>query len=325
MTRTQLLAAEGSLLAGGLLLLFLLFGFPLSGSGDGPVVDGDVAGAVDVNVKPGEPGGDGGGDTGGGRCALPVDRDFLSANQIVTFYGNPYTEHLGILGELPPEQLIQRLKEQAERIDGANGFRGVQMGLHLVSTTAQPDPGSDGLYRLQTDLETLGEWVDLACDNGLLIFLDLQVGHADVAAEVERIAPLLAEPHVELALDPEFRMAPGEVPGQAIGSYTAEEINGVQELLEAIVEENGLPDKVLVVHQFQENMIERPWEIAVYARVRTVVVMDGFGEPASKKAQYIRYAQPGPYSGMKLFYKQDHPLMTEEEVARLRPDVIIYQ
>jgi hypothetical protein len=328
-----MVAVEGSLIAAGLLLLFLLFGSPLSGGGDSPVADGDVAGAVDVSVRPGGGGGNGGGGVNGGQnggqalgeCALPVDRDFLSSNQIVTYYGNPYTADLGILGELPPAQLLERLKEQAQKYDSVNGFRGVQMGLHLVSTTAQPNPGNDGLYRLQVDMDTLREWVDLACENGLLLFLDLQIGQADLAAEIERIAPLLAEPHVELALDPEFAMAPGEIPGQAIGSYTAEEINQVQEVLEGLVEEKSLPDKILLVHQFKETMIDRPWDIATFPRVRTAVVMDGFGDPPSKKQQFLNYAQPAPYSGIKLFYKQDQPLMTEEEIARLRPDVAIYQ
>jgi hypothetical protein len=331
MTRAQLIAAEACLVAAGLLFLYFLFGRPFDGAGGGGSVGDEIAGAAGVSVDP--MGGPGTGESDATdddkpavhECARPVDRDFLSSNQVVTFYGSPYSGALGILGELPPEQVIERLKAQAQLYDEANGFRGVQMGLHVVSTTAQPSPGSDGLYRLQVDMETLREWVDRACDNGLVIFLDIQVGHADFAAEVERLAPLLAEPHVHLALDPEFKMKPGEVPGQAIGGYTAEEINQVQATLQRIVEEKGLPDKILVVHQFQENMIDRPWDIAQYGNVRTVVVMDGFADPASKKAQYLRYAQPAPYSGIKLFYKQDHPLMTESEVVRLRPDVIIYQ
>lgn len=331
MTRAQLVAVEGIIVLVGLLLLYLIAGLPVASGDPTPVVvegtdfiaavrhnggssSGSEASIVDPEAR-----------TVDSQCGIPTDRDFFAANQIVSYYGNPYTGDMGILGQLSPPDLVERVKEQARDFDGANGFRGVQPALHLVSTTAQPHPGSDGRYVLHVDDETLAQYVDLACEAGLLVFLDLQIGRSDLAAEIQRIRPFLEQPHVHLALDPEFAMDEGEIPGQVIGEFDAGEINYAQEVLQEIAESKGISDKVLIVHQFTESMIERPGDIADYARVRVIVDMDGFGDPASKRQKFIWHAQPAEYSGIKLFFQQDQPNMTSLEVAKLRPDLVIYQ
>ena len=330
MTRTQLIIAEGALLLGGLLLLILATGFPFGGGGgdddDGASGDGDDVAVIETQEPTADAGDDGDDPPQGlGECAIDTGRDFFSANEIVSFYGSPYAEALGILGQLPMEELAPRLDQQASSIDAANGFRGVKGALHIISSTAQIQPGNEGEYVLHVDLETLRQYVDYACRENLLVFLDMQIGRADLAAEIERIRPFLELPYVHLALDPEFKMDEGEVPGEVIGSYSAEEINQAQAALEAIVEAKGLPDKILIVHQFVEEMIERPEDIESMPHVRYMVVMDGFGEPAAKAAKFRTFAQPAEYSGLKLFYVQDEPLMTEAEVAALFPDLVIYQ
>jgi hypothetical protein len=59
------------------------------------------------------------------------------------------------------------------------------------------------------------------------------------------------------------------------------------------------------------------------------MVMDGFGAPSSKTRQYDELiAQPRvQYTGFKLFYRHDTPLMTPEQVLLLdpAPDLVIYQ
>jgi hypothetical protein len=232
---------------------------------------------------------------------------------------------MGILGQHEPEEVIRLLDEQAQRLDAANGFRGVQPALHMVSSTAQPEPGNDGLYVLHVDETTIAEWVDLACRHGVLLFLDLQIGRNSLEAELERIRPFLTEPHVHLALDPEFKMDDGEVPGQVIGSYSAEEINQAQDFLQAIVDEEGIPDKVLIVHQFTDEMIEGRENIGPHPGVRVIVTMDGFGDPATKAKKFKWYAEPAEFSGIKLFFQLDVPLMTDAEVVKVRPDLVIYQ
>ncbi len=333
MTRSHFVAVELLLVAGGLLLLILLFDMPFGGGGGdeaaGDAVQADTGpDAVSVEVA-GRPELEGGyvpeAVAPSPECAPQTGRDFLSANQVVSFYGSPYTVDLGILGALPPDEMVARLREQASAIDATNGVKGVQPAFHLVSSTAQPQPGATGEYVLHVDLETLEEWSDLACREGMMLILDIQIGHADLLAEVERLRPLLEQSHVHLALDPEFAMAEGEIPGQVIGGYTAEEINSVQDVLQGIVQEKGIPDKILVVHQFEIGMIENPWDIAARENVAVAIVMDGYGDPQTKVRQFKTYSEPAEYAGIKLFYSLDQPLMTEAEIGRLYPSVIIYQ
>lgn len=328
MTRPQLLAIEGSIVLAGLILLAVLFGLPAIGS-DGGKADDDVVTGPQVTDAPQ-------GLQGGGivpsqtpravaeSCAPPTDRDFFSANQIVSFYGNPYTEHMGILGKHEPTELVRLLNEQVDAYDAANGFRGVQGALHIVSTTAQPNPGADGLYVLHVDDETLDEWVDIACEHGLLLFLDIQIGRNTLEAELSRLRPFLSHPHVHLALDPEFAMDEGEVPGEVIGEFDADEINQAQQFLQQLLEDEGLPDKVLVVHQFTDEMIQRREDIAQFHDVRVIVDMDGFGDPATKMKKYKWYGEPAEYGGIKLFLEQDTPVMTPDEVLKLNPTLVIF-
>jgi hypothetical protein len=258
-------------------------------------------------------------------CGPAIDAEFLAANQILSYYGNPYVSAMGILGELEPEELVRRLKAHAQLYDGLNGPRGVQPALHLVYASAQPRAGEDGLYLIFVDKRTLNEYINLACEHGLLIFLDNQIGRSNVETEVRDILPYLDQPHVHAALDPEFAMPPGEVPGETIGTMDAAEINAAQAVLQTLVEERGLPDKMLVVHRFTDGMVTGSELIQDFPRVQLVIDMDGFGPAEIKQVKFGWYAVPAEHAGIKLFFKQDTPLMSETEVLGLDPDVIIYQ
>jgi hypothetical protein len=258
-------------------------------------------------------------------CGPAVDAEFLANNQILSYYGNPYVSTMGILGELEPEELVLRLKAHAELYDRLNGPRGVQPALHLVYASAQPESGNDGLHLIFVDKHTLNQYIDLACKHSLLIFLDNQIGRSDVETEVRDILPYLDQPHVHAALDPEFAMPPGEIPGEAIGTMDAAEINAAQAVLQTLVEERGLPDKMLIVHRFTDGMVTNSELIQDFPRVRLVMDMDGFGPAEIKQVKFGWYAAPAEYSGIKLFFKQDEDLMSETDVLGLDPDVIIYQ
>lgn len=258
-------------------------------------------------------------------CQPAAGPEPLTDAQILSYYGNPYTADMGILGELPPERLAEKLKAHAQRYDSLNGPRRVQPALHLVYATAQSDPGREGLYLLYVDEETLQEYIDLACENGLLIFLDMQIGHSDVETELAKILPYLEQPHVQAALDPEFAMPAGEVPGESIGSLDAADVNAAQALLQSFLDERDLPDKVLIVHQFTHGMLTHPELIQDYPRVKLVIDMDGFGPSDIKRVKYGWFAAPAEHSGIKLFFRHDTDLMSEQEVLELNPDVIIYQ
>ena len=255
----------------------------------------------------------------------PSGAEPLREAQILSYYGNPYTADMGILGELPPEELVARLKEHATLYDSLNGPRGVRPALHLVYATAQSEPYPEGLYLLYLDDATLQEYIDLACDNGMLIFLDLQIGRSDAETEVTKILPYLELPHVHVALDPEFAMPAGEVPGESIGSLDATDVNAAQALLDDFLAERELPDKILIVHQFTEGMLTRPELLGEYERVKLVIDMDGFGPSEIKRVKYGWFAAPASHSGIKLFFRLDTDPMSEADVLELEPDVIIYQ
>ena len=259
------------------------------------------------------------------RCGPVVSGAYMIKAQILSYYGSPYTAQMGILGAMEPEVLVQEVKAHSARYDALNGLRTVRPAFHIVYGSAQESPGIDGDYLLYVDDETMREYIDLACEEGLLVFVDMQIGRSDVETEVQKVLEYLKEPNVHLAIDPEFAMAPGEVPGQRIGTIDAADINAAQAIVEAFIEEEGLDDKILVVHQFVEKMVTRPELITDFERVRLVVDMDGFGPAGVKQVKFGWFAEPAEYSGIKLFFDYDEGLMSDADVLALDPNVIIYQ
>jgi hypothetical protein len=253
----------------------------------------------------------------------------LPAQRIVSYYGNPLSGSMGVLGEQPPEKTIARLRAQAEAYASADRERPARPALELVAVVAQPHPGSDGLYRLRMETELIERVASWADEHGFLLILDVQTGRGNVDEEVRWLLPFLERPNVHLALDPEFSMPKHQVPGERIGTMDAAAINGAQRTLADLVERKQLPPKLLLVHRFTEDMVTGHQKIATDPRVQVVMVMDGFGAPGIKTRQYeqLIVEQRVQYTGFKLFYRQDDPLMTPEQVLLLDPppDLIIYQ
>lgn len=253
----------------------------------------------------------------------------LPANRILTYYGHPHDQNMGILGEESIEDLERILREEAANYQAADPSRPVIPAFEVIATVAQPVPGNDGTYILDTDRRTIQTYVDYAAANDMLVFLDLQIGRGTVADEIEKVRPFLELAHVHLALDPEFAIAEGETPGDYIGELTAESITYAQETLAALSAELGLPPKVLIVHQFREDMIVDKDTLAPVPGVQLVLDADGYGAPELKVDVYniLVRDEPIEFGGVKLFYKQDKPLMTAAEVLALNPspDLIIYQ
>jgi hypothetical protein len=259
------------------------------------------------------------------RCGPPVDRDYLASNQVLAYYGNPYTDLMGILGEVGPEELVARLRSHAATYDALNGPAGIRPAFHIVYGRATLDPGREGNHLLYVDDDTMKEYIDLACKEGFLVFVDLQIGLSDVDTEVKDALRFLDEPNVHLAIDPEFAMPPGEIPGETVGTVDAADVNAAQAALQAFTEEHRLGDKMLVVHKFVPEMVTRPELLQQYPNVRLVIDMDGFGPAELKRVKYGWFQAEAEHTGIKLFFKQDPDLMSETDVLGLQPDVIIYQ
>ena len=259
----------------------------------------------------------------------PTDGPLLPDYRIVMYYGHPHDPAMGIVGEHEIEQLAEILREEAANYAAADPSRPVIPALEVIATVAQRVPGSDRTYILDTDTETLTTYIDFAAEQGMVVVLDLQVGRSTVAAEIEKVRDLLARPNVHLAIDPEFAVAEGQIPGEYIGSVTAESITYAQEVLAEISATHGIPPKMLIVHQFREDMIQGKDQLAPVPGVQLVIDADGYGAPELKTAVYnfLVRDEPVEFAGVKLFYRQDMPLMTPQEILALvpAPDVIIYQ
>lgn len=245
----------------------------------------------------------------------------LPKHRIIAYYGNPLSTRMGILGEIPPEQMMARLEETAKRWEAADTTRPVLRALHLIVTVAQAHPGERGLYRLQHGDALIGKVAAWADSRGWLLFLDVQAGRSPIAAEIPRLLPWLRRPNVHLGIDPEFAMPPGKVPGKRIGTLDADDVNQVQALLAKVVDEAGIPPKILVVHRFTEGMLTREREITLDPRVQVVIDADGFGAPGLKQNIFglVVTRRPVQFAGLKLFYKNDKPMLTLAQVLAMQP------
>jgi hypothetical protein len=251
----------------------------------------------------------------------------LPANRIVAFYGNPLSTRMGILGELPPEAMMARLDTVAAAWTAADPTRTVLPALHLIVTVAQADSGRDGMYRLRHGDGLIAKVSGWAESRGWLLFLDIQPGRAPIGPEIERLAKWLRLPHVHLGLDPEFAMPPGQVPGRRIGTLDAEDVNRATRWLADVVTRENLPPKVLVVHRFTEQMLTNHEAIRSDPRVQIVIDADGFGSPALKTSIYNHVVgrRPVQFAGLKLFYRNDKPMLTPEQVVALDPVPVYIQ
>ena len=136
----------------------------------------------------------------------------------------------------------------------------MQPALHLIVSVAQGQPGKDGLYRQRSDPDLIEKIYGMAHARGAITILDLQAGKSTIDSELPVILPFLQRPDVHLGLDPEFNMhhnREGRIPGEKIGAMDADEINYVIATLANLVTTYHLPPKVLVVHRFTTNMLQR--------------------------------------------------------------------
>jgi hypothetical protein len=164
------------------------------------------------------------------------------------------------------------------------------------------------------------------------VVLDLQPGRTDFLTQAEQYRSLLELPHVGLALDPEWRLAPGQMHLTQIGSVSIDEVNRVVTWLADLTRTKRLPQKLLVLHQFQVRMIpERERLDTSRDELAVVVHADGQGSQGSKQETWRVLHQTGPdsvYWGWKNFYDEDKPMLTPEQtIAQVvpRPQLVSYQ
>jgi hypothetical protein len=237
----------------------------------------------------------------------PLPGSLLPEHRIIAYYGNPRSTRMGILGQIPSDSMLPRLEQVARRWAAADPGRKVMPALHLIATVAQGKPGPGNKYRLRMGdslISTVASWAEA---RGWILFLDVQVGQSTVEEELPPLLPFLQRPYVHLALDPEFAMKRGGIPGKRIGTLDATDVNHAVGVLAELVTEHKLPPKVLVVHRFTRKMLTNTDSIRLDPRVQVVIQMDGFGSPYLKQDAYRFWISPYPvqYTGFKLFYRND--------------------
>jgi hypothetical protein len=264
----------------------------------------------------------------------PLPGALFPAHRVVAFYGNPLSKKMGVLGEYPVDDMLARLDQEIRRWQEADPSTPVQPALHLIAVVAQGAPGRDGMYRLRmpdTLIERVYQWAQRK--HGLL-FLDIQVGHSTVQAELPRLLHFLERPDVHLGLDPEFSMhydKEGRKPGTKVGTMMAADVNYVIRTLDKLVADKNLPPKILVVHRFTRRMVPDAENIRPTPRVQVVMHMDGWGPPWLKVDSYRDYIveHPVQFTGFKLFYHNDtkkgDALLTPSELLQLRPKLSYVQ
>jgi hypothetical protein len=256
----------------------------------------------------------------GGRSILP---DF----RVVAYYGAPQDDELGALGIGSPAHAARKLERAAKPF--ARKSRPVLPAMELIAVVAAAHPGPGDRYNLRQPDSVIRRYLKAARKAKTLLILDIQPGRSDFFTETKRLRKWLKEPDVGLALDPEWRMDPGQVPGQVIGHVGSREVNATTAWLDQLVTKHKLPQKLLLVHEFTDDMVPEA-QLKPRKGLAYVLNVDGFGGQALKVAKYKSFAkQAGEFRrGFKLFYQEDtKPMMTAAQVMRLqpRPDVVVYE
>jgi hypothetical protein len=238
---------------------------------------------------------------------------------------------MGILGELPPSQMLAKLQQEVAAWQKADSAIEVVPALHYIAVTAQGYSGKDGKYRLRMPFHQIDSILNMAKRINAIVFLDIQVGLSTLQEEIPKLEPYLKMPNVHLGIDPEFSMKGGQAPGKVIGTFDAADINYASEYLTKLVKENNISPKVLIVHRFTRGMVTNYKQIKTRPEVQVVMDMDGWGHPDLKYSSYQLYIhkEPVQFTGFKLFYKNDlrnnGRLMTPKELLALKPQPVYIQ
>jgi len=222
--------------------------------------------------------------------------------------------------------LDERVVEMEKRAVPYAKGRTVLPVMELIATTVHGSPGKDGMYRSRIDDAVIQQWLAVARKHKAVLLLNIQPGRANFPDEVKAYRKWLVQPDVGLALDPEWRMGPGEVPMRTFGHVTAQELNETTGWVSQLVAEHDLPEKVVVFHQLNPGVVRNEKSLRPVKGVAIVKSVDGIGSPAAKTDTWKRVTAGMPsfvHPGFKLFYSEDVQtggrLMTPAEVMALSP------
>lgn len=259
----------------------------------------------------------------GGRRLFPVYR-------LVALYGTPEYPVLGALGQQPLEQSITRVKDLAKTYQSLTKEH-VMPTFEIITTVASATPTDNGDYSNEIPAAKLRPWVKAAKEAGIYVVLDLQSGRTDFLSQAKEYVELLKEPNVGLALDPEWRLTPNQVPLVQIGSVDISEVNQTATWLANLTAQNKLPQKLFLLHQFRLDMINgRPQLDTSHKELAYTIQMDGQGTQPEKTSTWQAIIADSPSNvrfGWKNFYQKDQPMLTPDATMAItpRPWYVSYQ
>ena len=166
------------------------------------------------------------------------------------------------------------------------------------------------------------------------MLLNIQPGQSDFLTEVKHFERFLREPDVGVALDPEWAMKKGQLPGKYYGQTTGAAIDEVGAYLSSLIAGARLPEKALVFHQVNGAVVKDGAALKATPGVALIESVDGLGPKHAKMETYdylMRHMTPGVHPGFKLFFDEDPrnggTLMAPGEVLALlpQPEYVMYE
>jgi len=251
----------------------------------------------------------------GGRKLSPDYR-------FVALYGTPNYPALGSLGEQPAEASVARVKELSAQYQPLSKEH-IYPTFEVIASVAAAGPTENGDYSEERPIEELRPLVELAKKEGIYVVLDLQPGRTDFLTQAKSFEPLLREPHVGLALDPEWRLGPTELHLVQIGHVGIGEVNATSQWLADLTKRYQLPQKLFLLHQFRLDMIEnREGLDTSRSELDYLIHVDGHGTQETKQETWaVLTAAPPPNTlfGWKNFYDEDTPMRSPQDTMNLQP------
>jgi len=256
---------------------------------------------------------------GGGQVLFPMRR-------IVALYGTPGNRVLGALGQQGLAASIARAKAAAAPYS-ALGKVPVIPAFEIIATVALGSAGPSRDYSYEMSVAALLPWVRAAAKAGMYVTLDLQPGRANFLAQAKHYEPLLKLPNVGLALDPEWRLGPRQLPLHQIGSVSIGEVNSVVSWLADLTARYHLPQKLLELHEFRLTMIQDIQKLDTqHSDLAVVINMDGQGAPRTKQVTWtyvVANAPKGVFFGWKDFYVKDRPMLGPRATLGHQPQPVL--
>jgi hypothetical protein len=244
----------------------------------------------------------------------------LDGQVMVALYGAPQLSAT-ILGRRGTAKgAVKQLRKQIRPYKRASSLP-VTPSINLIGTIATADAGRDGKYRTRQSEAIIADYLERVRAVGGRLTLDIQPGRSPIMHELRALRKWIAQPDVDVGIDPEWNVGKRGVPGRTEGKITNRQINKASAWIQGLVEAEGLPPKAMIVHQFRADTIKRPAKITQQPSVDVALNFDGIGSPRAKRAGYANLAEPKLFDGFSLFYSRDTRLLKPRKVLRLEPSV----